>query len=65
MIFSPSAKALVYRELQFIATSVPAPARITPIPQIFDEVAQDIRALFLELPEVLEAPMRMQQTQHS
>lgn len=59
MIFTPSAKALVYRELHFIATSGPLPVRVPPISQIFDEVAQDIRTLFLEVPEWEEALLKL------
>jgi hypothetical protein len=59
MNFTPSAKALVYRELQFIASSGPLPVRVPPISQIFDEVAQDIRLLFLEAPKWEEALIKL------
>lgn len=48
MIFAPSAKALAYGEINFIATSVPVPSKSTPIRQIFDEIAIEMQLLFLE-----------------
>lgn len=55
MIFTPSAKALVYNELQFIATSRPVAVNKPSIAGIFDDVFQEIQALFLEAPEVRES----------
>jgi len=56
MIFAPNAKSLVYRELKFIASSVPGmvqKSQLTPS-VCFDEVAAEIRALFLKT--ACEAP---------
>ncbi|HEY9746375.1 MAG TPA: hypothetical protein V6C99_09175 [Oculatellaceae cyanobacterium] len=51
MIYTPSAKALVYRELRFITTVAPVPKKTPSIQQIFDEVAEEIRASFLGTPK--------------
>jgi hypothetical protein len=52
MMYIPNPKALVYSELYFISTSVPQ-ARIT-IDAIFDDVSNEIFALFVATPVVKE-----------
>lgn len=54
MIYIPNPKALVYNELNFISMVGPRPHTTLSVDEIFDEVSNEIFALFIAKPVSLE-----------